>query len=175
MIDPVSALALATAAFNGIKKAVEVGREISDIYGQLSSWAGHMSDLQECISQAETKQKEPGLFDKIGFSKSATSEAFDMIVAKQKVKEMEEEIRHMFLYGDLQHLGMDGLREFYQMRRNIKEEREKMIYEQARRRKEFFELIKMVGIIGFIVLAGGSIIWWMIDFTITMGQEAGKW
>jgi hypothetical protein len=175
MIDPVSALALATAAFNGIKKAVEIGREVSDVYSQLSSWAGHMSDLQECISQSEKQQKKPGLFDKIGFTKSATSEAFDMLVAKQKVKEMEEEIRHMFLYGDLNHLGMDGLRDFYQMRRKIKEDREKMIYEQARARKNFFDAIKLYGIIALIVIIGGGLLWWMIDMVIVMGQEAGKW
>jgi hypothetical protein len=175
MIDPVSALALATAAFNGIKKAVEIGREVSDVYSQLSSWAGHMSDLQECISQSEKVQKKPGLFDKIGFAKSATSEAFDMLVAKQKVKEMEEEIRHMFLYGDLNHLGMDGLRDFYQMRRKIKDDREKMIYEQARARKAFFENIKLFGIISIVILVGGGLLWWMIDLVITMGQEAGKW
>jgi len=175
MIDPVSALALATAAFNGIKKAVEIGKEVSDVYSQLSSWAGHMSDLQECISQSEKVQKKPGLFDKIGFSKSATSEAFDMLVAKQKVKEMEEEIRHMFLYGDLQHLGMDGLRDFYQMRRKIKDDREKMIYEQARARKELFDNIKLFGIIALVVIIGGGLLWWMIDLVITMGQEAGKW
>lgn len=175
MIDPVSALALATAAFNGIKKAVEIGREVSDVYSQLSSWAGHMSDLQECISQSEKVQKKPGLFDKIGFAKSATSEAFDMLVAKQKVKEMEEEIRHMFLYGDLNHLGMDGLRDFYQMRRKIKDDREKMIYEQARARKELFDNIKLFGIIILVVVVGGGLLWWMIDLVITMGQEAGKW
>jgi hypothetical protein len=175
MIDPVSALALATAAFNGIKKAVEIGKEVSDVYSQLSSWAGHMSDLQECISQSEKVQKKPGLFDKIGFSKSATSEAFDMLVAKQKVKEMEEEIRHMFLYGDLNHLGMDGLRDFYQMRRKIKDDREKMIYEQARARKELFDNIKLFGIITLVVAIGGGLLWWMIDLVITMGQEAGKW
>jgi hypothetical protein len=175
MIDPVSALALATAAFNGIKKAVEIGKEVSDVYSQLSSWAGHMSDLQECISQSEKVQKKPGLFDKIGFSKSATSEAFDMLVAKQKVKEMEEEIRHMFLYGDLQHLGMDGLRDFYQMRRKIKDDREKMIYEQARARKELFDNIKLFGIIALVVIIGGGLLWFMIDMVIVMGQEAGKW
>jgi hypothetical protein len=175
MIDPVSALALATAAFNGIKKAVEIGKEVSEVYGQLSSWAGHMSDLQECISQAENKTKKPGLFDKIGFSKSATSEAFDMLIAKQKVKEMEEEIRHMFLYGDLNHLGLDGLREFYQMRRKIKEDREKMVYEQARARKAFFDNIKLFTIIGVIVVVTIAVLWFTFDWVIDMGRAAGKW
>ena len=36
MIDPFTAFSVATAAFNGIKKVVEVGREVQDVYSQLS-------------------------------------------------------------------------------------------------------------------------------------------
>ena len=66
MIDPFTAFSVASAAFNGIKKAVEIGREVQDVYSQLSQWAGAISDLQESISQIENKK--PGLFEKIGFS-----------------------------------------------------------------------------------------------------------
>lgn len=172
MIDPISALAMATAAFNGIKKAVEVGREIQDVYSQLSTWAGHVSDLQECLNQNITKK--PGLFDKIGFSKSATAEAFDELVAKQKLKEMEEEIRHMFLYGDLNHLGLDGYRDFINMRREIKTKREKMVYEQMRRQKEFFDLVKTILLASLILLGGVGTTWFIIDYAIALAKEAGK-
>jgi len=171
MIDPISALAMATAAFNGIKKAVEVGREIQDVYSQLSTWAGHVSDVQEYLNQ---KPKEPGLFDKIGFSKSATAEAFDELVAKQKLKEMEEDIRHMFLYGELNHLGLDGYREFIQMRRDIKLKREKMVYEQMRRQKEFFELIQNIGLVTLILGVGITLLWIVFDITMDMARQAGK-
>jgi hypothetical protein len=171
MIDPISALAMATAAFNGIKKAVEVGREIQDVYSQLSTWAGHVSDIQEYLNQ---RPKEPGLFDKIGFSKSATAEAFDELVAKQKLKEMEEEIRHMFLYGELNHLGLDGYREFIQMRRDIKLKREKLIYDQMRRQKEFFDLIKTIGLVTLILSIGISLLWFIFDITMEMARKAGR-
>lgn len=39
MIDPVTAIGLATTAFNGIKKAIETGKEISDMGTQLGQWA----------------------------------------------------------------------------------------------------------------------------------------
>jgi DNA-binding FrmR family transcriptional regulator len=121
MIDPFTAFSVASAAFNGIKKAVEIGREVQDVYSQLSQWAGAISDLQESISQIENKK--PGLFEKIGFSKNETAEAFDTFIAKQKITEMEKEIHHMFTYGELQHLGSDGYKEFIQMRRSIKAKR----------------------------------------------------
>lgn len=173
MIDPVSAFAMATAAFNGIKKAVEVGREVQDVYAQLSQWAGAASDLQEFISQQENRK--PGLFEKIGFGKNETAEAFDTYIAKQKIVEMEKEIYQMFIYGDLQHLGQDGYREFVQMRRKIKEKREKMIYEQMRRRKAFFRNIVNYGGSLVIVSVGIGLLSWMGMLIYEAGVQAGRW
>ena len=87
-MDPITLLAAATAAFNGVKKAVEVGREISDIYSQLSSWAGHVGNLQDAIRGIEEEEKNPSIWKKITFEKSETAEAFDIYAAKQKLIEM---------------------------------------------------------------------------------------
>jgi hypothetical protein len=70
---------------------------------------------------------------------------------------------------------MDGLRDFYQMRRQIKEDRNKMIYEQARARMALFENIKMFSIIGVIVLVTVLVMWFTVDWVIDMGRAAGKW
>lgn len=169
MIDPVSALALATAAFNGVKKAVELGREVQDVYSQLSTWAGHVGDFHKSVAEMEIKQnKKPGLFDKITFAKSETAEAFDMYAAKQKVIEMEKEIYHMFTYGELNHLGRDGYDEFRRMRQEVREKREKMILNQLKARKEFFENLKLYSIIFIIILIGGLGIWGMIELAMSM-------
>ena len=56
MIDPITALATATAVFNGIKQAVAVGREAQDIFGQLGKWAGAVSDLQEWMNGESEKK-----------------------------------------------------------------------------------------------------------------------
>lgn len=172
MIDPVSAFAMATAAFNGIKKAVEIGREVQDVYSQLSQWAGAASDLQEAISQQENRK--PGLFEKIGFGKNETAEAFDTMIAKQKLIEMEKEIYHMFLYGDLQHLGQDGYKEFVLLRRQIKKKREKMIYEQMRRRQAFFSNLLNYGGSLILLLISGGLISWMVSLLYSVALESGK-
>ncbi len=160
MIDPVTALALAGTAFNGIKKAVQLGKDVQDVYAQLSKWAGHVADVHEHMTQ---NPKKPGLFEKIGFAKSATAEAFDHLIAQQKLKEMEKEIKHMFIWGELQHLGMDGYKELIRKRRQIKADREKQIYDQLRKRKMFFNIIKQSIIGGVAVLASVWLVWWMID------------
>jgi DNA-binding FrmR family transcriptional regulator len=173
MIDPFTAFSVATAAFNGIKKVVEVGREVQDVYSQLSQWAGAISDLQESISQIENKK--PGLFEKIGFQKSETKEAFDTFIAKQKIVEMEKEIHHMFTYGALQHLGSDGYKEFIQMRRNIKTKREKMIYEQMRAKIKFVNTVKDLILSSFILIPSLYIIYIIVKLIYDAGVTSGRW
>lgn len=168
MLDPVSLLATATAVFNGLKAAVEVGREAEDIFGQLGKWAGAVADLQEWIrTEEENANKPPPLFKKLVFAKSATAEAFDTYAAKIKVAQMEEEIRHMFTLGELWWLGKEGYNEFIMMRRGIKEKREKMVYEQIRRRKKLIRMVTDYAFIGVILFTGSLILWHIIAFIIS--------
>ena len=173
-MDPLTALSLATAAFQGVKKVVQAGKDAEDIYKQLSKWAGHISDLNEFINEKDDKPRKPGIFEKIGFKKSATGEAFDQIIAKRKVKEMEDEIRHMFTWGELHHLGLDGYREFIQRRRKIKEERAKLIYDQRRRKRKFLKMCRDITIGTTIVLFSAWIMWFMIDLIINAPGLKGK-
>lgn len=171
-MDPITILAAATAAFNGVKKAVELGREVQDIYGQLSTWAGHISDFHHAIELQ--KNKKPGIFDKITFEKSETAEAFDEYAAKQKIIEMEKEIYQMFLYGELQHLGMDGYKEFRKMRDVIREKRNNLIIQQIKDRKNFFDTIKYWFLLSLIIIGGSSLLWMIISIAVEMAEKAGK-
>ena len=173
-MDPITIMAAVTAAFNGVKKAVEIGREVSDIYGQLSEWAGHVGDFHRTIEEIEKKKRKPGIFDKITFAKSETAEAFDMYAAKQKLIDMEKEIYHMFLYGALNHLGRDGYDEFRRMREEVRNKRNKMIMDQMKARKEFFDIVFMVVMISLVLVAGAFIGWLMIDYAITAAQAVGN-
>ena len=167
MLDPVTLLATATAVFNGLKKAVEVGREAEDVFGQLGKWAGAVADLQKWIrTEEENANKPPPLFKKLVFQKSATAEAFDTYAAKIKVAQMEEEIRHMFTLGELWWLGKDGYNEFIMMRRKIKEQREKMVYDQIRRRKKLIRTSADAIFIAVVLGIAGIILWHIIAFII---------
>ena len=44
-MDPISAMATASAAFGAIKKGFQVGRDIESMASDLSRWMGAMSDL----------------------------------------------------------------------------------------------------------------------------------
>ena len=86
MIDPFTAMAAATAAFNGIKKAVSVGKDITSMGRTLSTWSKAVSDLDFL----EEKAKKPPLYKMFT---DTQSDALDIWSKKQKLKEMREELR----------------------------------------------------------------------------------
>jgi len=169
MLDPVTLLATATAVFNGLKKAVEIGREAEDVFGQLGKWASAVSDLQEWMNGQENTK--PPLFGRIVFAKSATAEAFDSYAAQVKIREMEKTLYDWFHYGALQHLGREGYVEFVQMRRRIKEQREKMVYDQIRRRKKFIKNSSDAAFIAVVVATGGLILFHIVKFMVDRWPE----
>ena len=61
MIDPVSAFALATSAYNAVKRGIEIGRELHEVSGSLGSFFSAVSDLR----QAEEKASNPSVFKKL--------------------------------------------------------------------------------------------------------------
>lgn len=147
MIDPVTAFAAASAAFKGVQTLVNHGREIEDVFGQLAKWAEAVSDLQEWMGQ----KSKPSIFKKLTFQDD-TKAALETVMYRQKLAVMEKEIREMF-----QWYGPPGAyEEFIKERRLIKARREKMIYEQIRRRKAFVEYSLAFGLVGATL---GGIAW----------------
>ena len=57
MIDPLTAIAAASAAYNGVKKVMEAGKEIEDVTQTLGKWFGALND----INRAEQQRKNPPL------------------------------------------------------------------------------------------------------------------
>ena len=146
MVDPVTAIATATAAFNTVKKMVAMGQDVEATLGQVGKWYGAISDLNE----AEREAKNPPLFKKIFASKSVEQEAMQIYAAKKKAETQEKELRTLLMYS----YGPDGYSELVALRRKIKEQREKTIYAQARRRKQvFWGTLQSVGI---LFLAGAT-------------------
>ncbi len=95
MLDPVTIIGGATVAFNAIKKGIAVGKDLQDMHGQLSKWAGAMSDL----GQAEKQANNPPWWKSLGGS--VEEEALAVWNAKRKADAMREELRQhiSFVYG----------------------------------------------------------------------------
>lgn len=151
MIDPVTALGVATTAFNVIKKGFEVGRDVESMAGDIGRWMGAVSD----IKKSEEYAKNPPLFKKIVNSKSVEEEALQAFMAKQKAEEMRNELRELISWSK----GPSAWQELVQMEVKIRKERQEAIYAQKERQRIFWEwvigsalVIAGVGmLIGFIM------------------------
>lgn len=95
MIDPVTAIAGATAAYNAIKKGISVGKDLQDMGTQLSKWAGSMADLQF----AEKQQAKPPWYKVLGGGVEA--EAMEIFAARKKAESMRKELKDYIsvMYG----------------------------------------------------------------------------
>ena len=94
MIDPITAVGLATSAYNAIKQGISVGRELQDITGQLGQWGKACSDF----AFAEEQIKNPPWYK---FKGSDTHSAIEIFAQRKKMSEMRNEIKSFisFQYG----------------------------------------------------------------------------
>lgn len=141
-MDPVSALATASAAFNVIKKGFEVGRDIEQMAGDLGRWMSAMSDL----SEAERQAKNPPLFKKLMFKGSVEEEAMATFAAKKKAEKMREELKQYISWT----MGQKAWDELIRMEGQIRKERQETIYAQAQKRQKFVEWL----VIGLAICIG---------------------
>ena len=92
MIDPVTALGVATTAFNAIKTGFQAGRDVEGMAGDLSRWMGAVSD----IKKAEELNQKPPLFKKLFAAGSVEEEALQTLMAKKKTEGYERSTQEYY-------------------------------------------------------------------------------
>jgi hypothetical protein len=158
MLDPVSALAIATSAYNALKRGIELGRELSDMGNQLGAWAGAVAD----VKSAEEEAKDPPLFKKLISSGSVEQEAMQALVARKKIEQQERELRELIVYK----WGTDAYVEMMRDRARIKDTRERAIQNQRRKMRK---LIQNTLTIGAILALVGIIVAFIIGIISNIG------
>lgn len=145
MIEIGLAIGVASKSFAVVKKMVAAGRDLEDTVGQLSAWFGAISDINE----AERQIKNPPLFRKLTNSKSVEQEAIEIFAAKRKAMAQEKELREIILYA----YGQEAWREMIALRKKIKADRERAVYNQIRKRKAMVNN-SLMGLAIAVLLAG---------------------
>jgi len=145
VIDPITAFTVATTAFNTIKKAVEVGREIEDVAGYIGKFFGAKAD----IAKAEEKAKNPPIFKKLLSAGSVEEEALQLVVQRQKLGERERELRSMIILR----YGQETYLEMMRQREKIAMERKRVELLQKYKRQEFFLAVFYTGLIAALLAA----------------------
>jgi len=147
-MDPVSAMATASAAFGALKKGFSIGRDIESMVGDLSRWMGALSD----IDQAEKEAKNPPIFKKLFNGKSVEQEAIEAFAAKRKAQAQRDELKQWISLT----MGMSAWDELIRMEGNIRKQRQETLYRQRERRQKFIEICVIIGsiLIGTAILIG---------------------
>ena len=144
MIDPVTAIAGATAAFNTIKAGFAAGREIESMAGDLGRWMGAVSD----IKKAEEYNKKPPLFKKLFQAGSVEEEALQIFMAKKKAEDMREELKAIISMTR----GPSAWEELLKTEADIRKKRQKALYDQEERRRRVLEIVAVC--IGVAIIGG---------------------
>jgi len=146
-MDPLSALAVASTAFNVIKKGFQAGRDVESMYGDIGKWMGAVSD----VSHAEKMAKNPPLFKKLFKGSSVEQEAMDAFAAKKKAQAMEDELRSWI---NMVH-GPNAWSELLKMQAKIRKERQEQLYAQQEFRQNVLNVTGVI--IGSLVFVGAII------------------
>ena len=152
MIDPFTAIAAATTAFQTVKKFVHAGQEFENCMGQMGKWYTSVSDFRK----GQAMQKNPPIFKKLLAAGSIEEEALNLLIHEKKIMEMELELQQMlnmrFGYGT-----WDELKE---MQRKIRSDRQKQVYASAEARQA---VINGVAIIA-LLFAGCAVLFGIVYF-----------
>jgi len=147
-MDPVTALATATTAFNLIKKGFQAGRDVEAMYGDIGKWMGAVSD----VNHAEKMSKNPPLFKKLFAGSSVEQEAMDAFAAKKKAEAMEDELR---TWINMTH-GPNAWSDLLKMQSKIRKQRAEQLYAQAEFRSK---VLNIIGIILLCTIIGGLVMY----------------
>ena len=120
MVDPITAIAGATAAFNAIKKGFEVGRDIESMYGDIGRWMSSCETVNKEAKSAKTK------------GMSVEEEALEIFAHQKKVKAMEDELR---TFINLSH-GPSAWNEVLRIQADIRRRRKEAILAAKKKREE---------------------------------------
>ena len=143
MIEIGIAISSGVSAFNMLKKGMQVGKDLQDMGGQLSQWAGAMSDLDFL----ENKNKNPSVFQILGGG--VESDAMEIFAARKRFTAMRDELKAYIstVYGP----------SHWEELLSIEAEIRKQKRENEYKRMEMMQSIKewSAGIILFLLLVGG--------------------
>ena len=152
MFDPVTisaAVATASTAFSGIKRAFQAGRDLESMSQDLSRWMGAVSD----VDAAHKSAKNPTVFRKV-FGSSVEGEAIEAFAAKKKLEEQRYELQQFIKFTH----GTAAWDELLRMEGQIRKRRQQEIYDKKIFREKVISIVAItvvlsvgVGVLGLFI------------------------
>ena len=156
-MDPITAVGLATSAFNAIKQGIAVGRDLQDMGGQLSQWGKAFSDF----GYAEKKANNPPWYS---FKGSDNETAIQIFAQKRKMEEMRKEIKNFISW----HYGPSAWDEVLAIEAQMRKQRKEELY-----RKEELKQKAIEWVAGILIVSSAAGL--LALFIFLLGRKQGKW
>ena len=151
MIDPVTAIAGASAAFNAIKKGVQVGRDLESMGKDLSRWGKAMADFDFAAKQIE----KPPWYKAMGGGVEA--QAMELFVQRRQLQAQREELRQWISAG----LGPSAWQELIKIEAEVRKAQREHEYRRIEIRQKIIEW--SLGIFLFVLCVSGLVVFvWLM-------------
>ena len=164
MFDPISisaAVATASTAFAGIKRAFQAGRDIQAMSQDLSKWMGAVSD----VDNAHKSAKNPSIFRKVFKGGSIEQEAIEAFTAKKKLEEQRYELKQFLMFTH----GSRAWDELLKMEGDIRKRRQKEIYDRQKIREKIITVVALVVVLSIGLTVLGFVVYGLV------GLDRGWW
>jgi molecular chaperone GrpE (heat shock protein) len=155
MIDPLTALSVASTAVGQMRSLINAGRDTSQA---MTKFAGAWADLNE----AERRAKNPPWYK--SFGSGLEKEAAEAFAAKKKGQELKKELENMIQFVH----GPSGLKEYKDILRDMREQKKKHEFRQQEIKQSIIEWT-----VGILLTVTGIAVIGLILYLI--GKNEGKW
>jgi len=143
-MDPISAIAAATTAYNAIKRGFKVGKEIEGMSKDLGRWMGAIQEVKEGHTKAKGRS----------FG-SVEEEALESFAALKKAQQMESELRQFVNFN----YGHNAWNEVIRIQVNIRKKKKEAIAEAKRKQAQMIENTILGVLVIFFLGAVGAVLY----------------
>ena len=145
-MDPISAIGIATTAYNAIKRGFKVGKEIEGMSKDLGRWMGAIQDVKEGHNKAKGRT----------FG-SVEEEALESFAALKKAQQMENELRTFVNYS----YGPNAWAEVLRIQAQIRLKKKEALKEAQRKKERIIEYVA-IGVLIVILISFFSVVFYIL-------------
>ena len=151
MVDPATALALASSAFQAIRKGCQIGRDLEGMGKDLSRWGKAMADFDFAAKQIE----KPPWYKAMGGGVEA--QAMELFVQRRQIQAQREELRKWISAS----LGPSAWQELLKIEAEVRKAQREHEYKRIEIRQKIIEWT--AGILLFVICVGALfvLVWLM--------------
>ena len=147
-MDPISAIGIATTAYNAIKRGFKVGKEIEGMSKDLGRWMGAIQDVKEGHNKKKNR-----VFG------SVEEEALETFAIKKKAIAMENDLRN---FVNLSY-GPNAWNEVIRIQADIRKQKKEAIEEAKRKQAQMIENIILGVLVVFFLGVVGAILYLILS------------